>query len=113
MGADERKKDIMKHLQTTSDLNLMAKKSREKSIEYSAPETPVTPAIPETPATPAPTPVVGKQSDGRRPCPLGNRQRRIMNHLGLSSVNFDKLSAKSEENKRKKQIEEHLRKSCY
>lgn len=89
MAANDRKKNILKHLQTTSDLNLTPKKSRTTSIESSAPATPVTPetlttpetpVTPEIPVTPTPKPVVAKKDD----CNL-----QIMTHLNLSSNYFN------------------------
>ncbi|MEA5533715.1 hypothetical protein [Crocosphaera sp. XPORK-15E] len=89
MAVDDRKKRILEHLKQSTD-----------GMQYVAPKQTSEPS-----GTPSPTPIPQPT-----PTPLGNdRKQRIMTHVNSSSGDFGKFSLTDD--KRKKKIEDHIRKS--
>ncbi|MEG3438855.1 hypothetical protein V0288_17135 [Pannus brasiliensis CCIBt3594] len=97
MATDDRKRRILDHLsQSSGGAGYLPKKPFASAEPASVPTEPVVPA----PApVPSPTP---KAQD---------RKRRVMDHLSLSSQDFNDLVSKSEEDRRKRKIMDHIRES--
>jgi hypothetical protein len=93
MANDARKQRILQHLkESTSGVQYSAKKTTKPSSELSQPM-----VVPEsTPVVPPPV--------------IQSRKQKIMNHVKLSSEKFDNFSLDTPDS-RKKQIEDHLKKS--
>lgn len=94
MTSSDRKKRILEHINRSSELNLVPSPKTLKSptsesiAEVASPTPEITPIVENTPQ---------------------QRKREIMTHLNRSSANFGSFSLSSEA--RKKQIQEHIRKS--
>lgn len=91
MGADDRKQRILNHLQqSSSGVNYSPKKMTQP--------TPMSPPPVITPElSPASVPVI-------------SRKRQVMSHVKLSDSDFGEFSLETPD-KRKKQIQDHLKKS--
>ncbi len=98
MAADDRKRRILEHLNRSTDGMQYIKP--KKSTQSTSTPTPTPVPKPEPQPTPTPVPTPPKVSD---------RKRRILNHVQSSSGDFGDFSLSSD--KRKKQIEDHIRKS--
>jgi hypothetical protein len=95
MATDDRKRRILDHLSRSSSGADYVPKKPASSIE------PV-PVIPEPViSTPPPSPTLKAQ----------DRKRRVMDHLSMSSQKFGELVSTADEEKRKRQIQEHIRES--
>jgi hypothetical protein len=97
MATDDRKRRILDHLsRSTSGADYIPKKPIP-IVET----TPVVaePVVPSPPITPSPA-LTAKE-----------RKRKIMSHLSMSSEDFSEITSTAPEDKRKRQINEHLRQS--
>jgi hypothetical protein len=94
MATDDRKRRILDHLsRSTSGADYIPKKP--------VPVVETTPVVPESVAPPPPSPspeLTAKE-----------RKRKIMSHLSMSSKDFGEISSTAPEDKRKRQINDHLR----
>jgi hypothetical protein len=92
----DRKKRILEHISRSSELNLAPSPKTSKSP---------TSEKANTPEVTSPTPEISPMTEN----PPQQRKREIMSHLNRSSADFASFSLSSES--RKKQIQEHIRKS--
>jgi hypothetical protein len=97
MTKSDRQKRILEHLNRSSELNLI---SSPKTVKPSTSEITL---IPEVKESTSETPLISEIT------PQPERKKDIMTHLNRSSANFASFSLSSEP--RKKQIQNHLRKS--
>jgi hypothetical protein len=94
----DRKKQILEHLKNSSELNLISSPKKTKSTPVETSPLPeISPPVTENPAPSAETSVPPTS------------KKDVMTHLNRSSANFGSFNLSSES--RKKQIEEHIRKS--
>ncbi|MBR8830799.1 MAG: hypothetical protein N5P05_001035 [Chroococcopsis gigantea SAG 12.99] len=102
MPTDDRKRRILDHLSQSAKGATYVPKTTSPTPVAPVTSDPVTsPQAPKpTVSSPSPTPVSSQ-----------NRKRRILDHLSLSSKEFSEISSKSEEDKRKSQIQAHIKKS--
>jgi hypothetical protein len=95
MATNDRKRRILDHLSRSSSGADYVPKKPASSIEP-------TPVIPE-PVIPTPPPVLTPTLKAQ------DRKRRVMDHLSMSSQKFGELVSKSDEEKRQRQIRDHIR----
>lgn len=96
MAADDRKRRIVEHLKRSTDG--MQYITPKKSTQPTPTPSPLPTPEPQPTQTPTPTPPTRNE-----------RKRRILAHVQSSSGDFGDFSLSSDQ--RKKQIEDHIRKS--
>ncbi len=99
--SNDRKQRIMQHLGLTS--NIKFKPSSRNSQSSPKPE----PSVPKP--EPTPPPVQVQPPVKIQPITADSRKQRVMQHLSLTSKNLN-LSSRDQE-KRKQQVQAHVRKS--
>lgn len=97
MATDDRKRRILDHL------------SRSASGADYIPKKPLptldTPSVAAEPVAPPPPPTPSPELTAKE------RKRKVMSHLSMSSEDFGEITSTAPEEKRKRQINDHLRQS--
>ncbi|NCR40031.1 MAG: hypothetical protein GPJ21_09220 [Microcystis aeruginosa W13-11] len=97
MATDDRKRRILDHLsRSTSGADYIPKKPL---LVVETPPVAAEPVAVPPPVTPSPK-LTAKE-----------RKRKIMSHLSMSSQDFGEITSTAPKDKRKRQINEHLRQS--
>jgi hypothetical protein len=97
MATDDRKRRILDHLsRSASGADYIPKKP--------IPIVETTPVVVEPVAPPPPVTLSPKLT-------AKERKRKIMSHLSMSSADFGEITSTAPEDKRKRQINDHLRQS--